>query len=502
MGWDAFGLPAENAARERGVHPAAWTRENIATMRGELQRMGLSIDWAREFATCDPDYYGQQQRLFLDLLRAGLAERKESWVNWDPVDSTVLANEQVIDGRGWRSGALVEKKRLPQWFLRITRYAVELATALAGPGALARTGESDAGELDRLQHGRARALPPCPAGSLDRARSRSIPRAPTRYSGCRSSRSRLSIRWPPRSQNATRRRLLSSPSAGVSGTSEAVIETAEKEGYDTGLRVRHPFIEGATFPDLDRQFRADGIRDRRDVRLPGARPARSGICPQIRLFPWCRSCCRQGQMRPDFAIGDEAYDGPGTIFHSGFLDGMDAEAAKRAAIAELEGAASARASLTGGCATGVSAGNATGVARSRSSIARPAASCRSPTTSCRWCCPRMCASTGPATRSITIRPGNTLPVRDAAGRRGARPTRSIRSWTAPGTSPAFARRTRPSRSTRAAADHWLPVDQYIGGIEHAILHLLYSRFFTRAMKRHRRISASRSRSRACSRKAW
>ena len=130
MGWDAFGLPAENAARERGIHPAKWTRENIAAMRAELQRMGLSLEWEREFATCDPEYYGHQQKLFLDFLRAGLVERKESWVNWDPVDGTVLANEQVIDGRGWRSGALVEKKQLSQWFLKITDYAQELLDAL------------------------------------------------------------------------------------------------------------------------------------------------------------------------------------------------------------------------------------------------------------------------------------------------------------------------------------------------------------------------------------
>ena len=130
MGWDAFGLPAENAARERNIHPAKWTRENIAAMRAELQRMGLSLEWEREFATCDPEYYGHQQKLFLDFLRAGLVERKESWVNWDPVDGTVLANEQVIDGRGWRSGALVEKKQLSQWFLKITDYAQELLDAL------------------------------------------------------------------------------------------------------------------------------------------------------------------------------------------------------------------------------------------------------------------------------------------------------------------------------------------------------------------------------------
>ncbi len=132
MGWDAFGLPAENAARERGQHPNTWTRANIDAMRAQMQRLGLALDWSREFATCDPSYYGHQQKLFLDLLRAGLVDRRESWVNWDPVDGTVLANEQVIDGRGWRSGAPVEKRLLAQWFFRITHYATELLEALDG----------------------------------------------------------------------------------------------------------------------------------------------------------------------------------------------------------------------------------------------------------------------------------------------------------------------------------------------------------------------------------
>ncbi|MBQ5773686.1 MAG: class I tRNA ligase family protein, partial [Acetobacter sp.] len=126
MGWDAFGLPAENAARERGIHPKEWTFANIDTMRLTLKRLGLSLNWDREITTCMPEYYGQQQRLFLEFIRAGLVERRESWVNWDPVDQTVLANEQVIEGRGWRSGALIEKKKLSQWFLRITEYAQDL----------------------------------------------------------------------------------------------------------------------------------------------------------------------------------------------------------------------------------------------------------------------------------------------------------------------------------------------------------------------------------------
>ena len=130
MGWDAFGLPAENAAIERGVHPAKWTYDNIATMRGQLKSMGLSLDWSRELATCDLDYYHQQQKLFLDLLKAGLVDRKKRKVNWDPVDQTVLANEQVIDGRGWRSGALVEQREQPEWVFKITDYAQDLLDAL------------------------------------------------------------------------------------------------------------------------------------------------------------------------------------------------------------------------------------------------------------------------------------------------------------------------------------------------------------------------------------
>ena len=153
MGWDGFGLPAENAAIERGGHPAKSTYDNIAVMRDQLKGLGLSLDWTREFATCDLDYYHQQQRLFLDLLKAGLVDRKTRKVNWDPIDQTVLANEQVIDGRGWRSGALVEQREQPEWVFKITDYAEDLLQALGPPGALAGEGPSDAGELDRTFRG-------------------------------------------------------------------------------------------------------------------------------------------------------------------------------------------------------------------------------------------------------------------------------------------------------------------------------------------------------------
>ena len=154
MGWDAFGLPAENAARERRTHPATWTWANIRTMGMELKRMGLSIDWSREFATCEPEYYGEQQRLFLDFLAAGLVERKESWVNWDPVDGTVLANEQVIDGRGWRSGALIEKKKTLAVVLHHHPLRAPAARRSGRDGSLARARAADAGQLDRPQRRR------------------------------------------------------------------------------------------------------------------------------------------------------------------------------------------------------------------------------------------------------------------------------------------------------------------------------------------------------------
>ena len=216
MGWDAFGLPAENAARERGIHPAKWTRENIATMRAELQRMGLSLEWEREFATCDPAYYGHQQKLFLDFLRAGLVERKESWVNWDPVDGTVLANEQVIDGRGWRSGAPVEKKQLSQWFLKITDYAQDLLDAL---DTLDRWPERvrlmQAKWIGRSEGARLTLRCCDRRRTRHRAASRSTPRGPTRCSACRSWRWRRSIRWPPRWRRAIRRPPRSSPNAAA-----------------------------------------------------------------------------------------------------------------------------------------------------------------------------------------------------------------------------------------------------------------------------------------------
>ena len=205
MGWDAFGLPAENAARQRKTDPAAWTYANIEAMRAELKRMGLSLDWSREFATCDPEYYGQQQKLFLDFWKAGLVERRSSAVNWDPVDNTVLANEQVIDGRGWLSGALVEKKFLAQWFLKITDFAPELLDGPARPAALARARQTDAGKLDRPVRRRGSHLQADPASWTGWTASPSTPRGRTRCSACPSSPSPRNIPSPRRSRRRTLR---------------------------------------------------------------------------------------------------------------------------------------------------------------------------------------------------------------------------------------------------------------------------------------------------------
>ena len=477
MGWDAFGLPAENAARERNIHPAKWTWDNIAAMRAELQRMGLSLEWEREFATCDPAYYGHQQKLFLDFLRAGLVERKQSWVNWDPVDGTVLANEQVIDGRGWRSGALVEKKQLSQWFLKITDYAQELLDSLA--------------TLDRWPE-RVRLMQERWIGRSEGARLRFrlsgrsdevevyTTRPDTLYG---MSFLALAPEHPLATAVADRDAAAAEFIAECRrmGTSEAAIETAEKRGYDTGLRVRHPFLPDATYPVwianfVLMEYGTGAIfgcpaHDQRD--LDFARKYKLDVMPVV--------------LPPDaepssFTVGSEAYVGPGSIFNSDFLDGLDVEAAKRAAIDRLE-------------QLGVGHGEVNwrlrdwGVSRQRY-----------------WGCPIPiihCDACG-----VVPVPDDQLPVKlpdDVTFDRPGNPLDHHPTWkhvacpvcgkparretdtfdTFVDSSWYFARYCSPHADVpvvRAAADHWMAVDQYIGGIEHAILHLLYSRFFARAMK--------------------
>ncbi|MGC8470351.1 MAG: leucine--tRNA ligase, partial [Acetobacteraceae bacterium] len=481
MGWDAFGLPAENAARERGIHPARWTWDNIAAMRAELKRMGLSIDWSREFATCDPAYYGQQQKLFLDLYRAGLVTRHESTVNWDPVDGTVLANEQVIDGRGWRSGAPVEKKRLAQWFLKITEFAPELLAALEDlPRWPERVRVMQANWIGRSEGARVRFALTAPAGDIEAVEVYTT--RPDTLFGM--SFLAISPEHPLAARVAAEDRAAAAFVAECArgSTSEAALETAEKRGYDTGLRVRHPFLEGREFPVWIANFvlmeygtgaifgcPAHDQRDLDFVRAYGL-PVLPVVLPP-------------GAEAARFAIGESAYDGPGTMIHSGFLDGMDSAAAKRAAIDRLEALGLGRSEVNWRLRDW-------GVSRQRY-----------------WGCPIPmihCDSCGvvpvPAAELPVCLPedvnfelpGNPLdrhpnwkhvacPACRAPARRETDTFDTFvdSSWY-------FLRFCSPGAATPIlpeAARHWMPVDQYIGGIEHAILHLLYSRFFCRALAR-------------------
>ena len=478
MGWDAFGLPAENAARDRGVHPGKWTYNNIANMRAELKRMGLSLDWSREFATCDPEYYGQQQSLFLDLMSAGWVERKESWVNWDPVDNTVLANEQVIDGKGWRSGAPVEKKRLSQWFMQITRAAPELLGAL---DTLDRWPERvklmQANWIGRSEGARVRfELAQAVDGVTD---VEVFTTRPDTLFGM----SFLAVAAEHPLADAAAKR---DPAAAAfiaecraQGTSEAAIEQAEKRGYDTGFYVRHPF-NGQEYPIwianfVLMEYGTGAIfgcpsGDQRD--LDFARKYDLPVLPVV-LPPDAEAA--------DFTIGDVAYTDDGTIFNSGFLNGKTVPEAKRAAIDALEQKRAGKGIVNWRLRDW-------GVSRQRY-----------------WGCPIPvihCDACG-----VVPVPKDQLPVQlpeDVDFSKPGNPLDHHPSWkhvNCPKCSRAavretdtfdtfvdsswyFARFCSPRATvplTKAAVEAWLPVDQYIGGIEHAILHLLYARFFTRAL---------------------
>ncbi|MBL6457545.1 leucine--tRNA ligase [Belnapia sp. T6] len=475
MGWDAFGLPAENAARERGIHPGQWTYDNIANMRAELKRMGLSLDWSREFATCDVEYYGKQQALFLDFWKAGLVERKESWVNWDPVDGTVLANEQVIDGRGWRSGALVEKKQLSQWFFSITKFAPELLEAL---GSLDRWPERvklmQANWIGRSEGARVRFRLAEPVGETSEVEV--FTTRPDTLFG-------MSFLAVAAEHPLAAAAAAANPTAAEfiaecrrMGTSEAAIEQAEKRGFDTGFRVAHPFLEGVTFPvwianfvlmeyGTGAIFGCPG-HDERDFDF--ATKYGLGITPVVRP-----------------ASGAEValpFTDEGVAVNSGFLDGLPTAEAKRGAIDRLEAI---------GAGTGVVNWRLRdwGVSRQRYW------GCPIPVIHCEACgVVPVPAEQLPVTLPDDVdfsRPGNPLDHHPswkhvdcpACGKPARRETDTFDTFV--DSSWYFARFCSPRAAeptTRAAVDAWLPVDQYIGGIEHAILHLLYSRFFTRGMR--------------------
>jgi len=481
MGWDAFGLPAENAAIANKVHPAKWTYGNIDTMRAQLRTMGLSYDWDREIATCDPDYYRHEQKMFLDFLSAGLAYRRESWVNWDPVEQTVLANEQVIDGKGWRSGAPVEKRQLSQWFLRITAFGDELL--------------DDLKTLDRWPD-RVRLMQENWIGRSEGARFYFDLEDATG-----AERGRLEVYTTRHdtlfgatfcaiaANHPLARELAETDPDLVAfiaecnrlGTSEAAIETAEKIGYDTGVRARHPFVAGRTVPVFVANFvlmeYGTGAifgcpaHDQRD--LDFARKYGLDVIPVV---------APPGADAATFTVGDEAFVEDGRMINSDFLDGLTVEEAKAAVAERLEAAGSGERAVNFRLRDW-------GVSRQRY-----------------WGCPipviycDACGIVPVPEADLPVRlpedvtfdkPGNPLehhptwkhvdcPSCGAAARRETDTFDTFfeSSWY-------FARFCSPHAATafeRPAADYWLPVDQYIGGIEHAVLHLLYSRFFTRALR--------------------
>ena len=481
MGWDAFGLPAENAAMERGVDPRGWTYDNIARMRDELKQLGLSIDWSREFATCDVEYYGKQQAWFLDLYERGLVYRREGVVNWDPVDQTVLANEQVVDGRGWRSGAVVEKRKLNQWFMRITDYADDLIEGLKEldrwPEKVRLMQENWIGRSQGLKF-RFPWAAAAPAGFEDGLQVYTT-RPDTLFGA---SFVGVAPDHPLAEQLAAADPKVADFIAQCrkGGASEAEIETAEKIGYDTGLTVAHPFDPEWKLPVWIANFIlmdygtgaifACPAHDQRD--LDFARKYGLPVKPVV--LP-------AGEDPAAVTIGDEAYTGPGTIFNSAFLDGLDVPAAKAAAVAKVEEA---------GLGEGATVYRLRdwGVARQRG-----------------WGCPVPvihCAKCGvvpvpkdqlPVALPDDLefgKPGNALDRHPtwkhvdcpSCGAPAARETDTLDTFV--DSSWYFARFTDPTADApidKAAADYWMPVDQYIGGIEHAVLHLLYARFVTRAL---------------------
>jgi leucyl-tRNA synthetase len=478
MGWDAFGLPAENAAIENNVHPAKWTRENIATMRDQLKTMGLSYDWSREISTCEPEYYKHEQKMFLDFMKEDLVYRKESWVNWDPVENTVLANEQVIDGKGWRSGALVEKRKLSQWFLRITAYGEELLSA-----------------LDTLERwpDRVRLMQENWIGRSEGAhiqfdvvgRDEKLEVYTTRPDTL------FGASFCAIAANHPLAQSLAADNADLGvfiqecnrlGTSEAAIETAEKLGFDTGLVVRDPMKEDETLPIYVANFvlmdYGTGAifgcpaHDQRD--LDFARKYGLPVIPVVGP---------KGVDPATIEVGDEADSNDGVLINSGFLDGLNVADAKTRIIDHLEENSFGERAINYRLRDW-------GVSRQRY-----------------WGCPIPiihCDGCG-----IVPVPESSLPVElpedvdlsgagnpldahptwkhadcPACGKAAVRETDTFdtffeSSWY-------FARFASPHSEdvgfTKEAADYWLPVDQYIGGIEHAVLHLLYSRFFTRALK--------------------
>ncbi|MGN8154590.1 leucine--tRNA ligase [Agrobacterium sp. 22094] len=487
MGWDAFGMPAENAAMQNKVHPKDWTYQNIATMRGQLKSMGLSLDWSREFATCDVDYYHRQQSLFIDFMQKGLVYRKQSKVNWDPVDHTVLANEQVIDGRGWRSGALVEQRELTQWFFRITDFSQDLLDSLdeldQWPEKVRLMQKNWIGKSEGLSLRWQTVAATAPEGIDDITIYTTRP--DTLFGA-----SFLAI-----AADHPLARALAEKNAEIAefcdecrrqGTSLAALETAEKRGMDTGVKVVHPLDPSWELPVYIANFVLMDYGtgaifgcpsgDQRD--LDFARKYGLPVVPVV--MP-------EDGDAASFTVGDTAYVDDGVMINSRFLDGMKTTDAFEAVVTKLSQQV---------------LGNAPQAERKVNFRLRDWGISRQRY----WGCPipvihcEVCGVVPVPKKDLPVKlpddvtfdvPGNPLDRHPTwrhvacpqCGHDARRETDTMDTFV--DSSWYFTRFTAPwedQPTDPKVANRWLPVDQYIGGIEHAILHLLYSRFFTRAMK--------------------
>lgn len=492
MGWDAFGLPAENAAIERKVAPKAWTYDNIAAMKKQLKSIGLSLDWSREFATCDPSYYKHQQKMFLDMLAAGLAEREKRKLNWDPVDMTVLANEQVIDGRGWRSGAVVEQREMSQWVFKITKYSQELLDALDGldrwPDKVRLMQRNWIGRSEGLLIRFALDAATTPAGESE---LKIFTTRPDTLFGAKFM--AISADHPLAQAAAAKNPKLAEFIADIKkiGTAQSIIDTAEKQGFDTGIKAVHPFDPSWKLPVYVANFvlmeYGTGAifgcpaHDQRD--LDFVNKYNLGNTPVV---------CPEGQDPTTFRITDTAYDGDGRMMNSDnkfiHLNGLTPEQAFELVAKKLAS------TLLGNAPVSERQVNFRlrdwGISRQRYW------GCPIPVIHCPTCdVVPVPDDQLPVTLPEDVsfdKPGNALDHHPTwkhvncpkCGGKAVRETDTMDTFV--DSSWYFARFTDPwneaAPTTPAVVNRMMPVDQYIGGVEHAILHLLYSRFFTRAMK--------------------
>ena len=473
MGWDAFGMPAENAAMEKGVHPGGWTRDNIANMKAQLKRLGFALDWSRELATCEPEYYGQERALFLDLYAAGLVYRKESAVNWDPIDQTVLANEQVIDGRGWRSGALVEKRKLSQWFLKITAFADDLLNGLGAldkwPEKVRVMQENWIGKSQGLQF------------RFDLSNGKALEVYTTRPDTIFGASFVAVAADHPVAQGVAATQPAAQDFIALcrkGGTTAAELETAEKLGFATGLTARHPFT-GEDLPVYIANFVLMDYGTGAIMAVPGHDQRDFDFARKYDL-PILRVVAASADMAGT-PFGDEAEAGDGILVNSGFLDGMAVTEAKAAVIVRAQ-------------AEGWGQGKTVwrlrdwGVSRQRY-WGTPI-----PFVHCEICGvvpvpKKQLPVTLPDDVDFSV-PGNPLDRHPTwkhvacpqCGHPARRETDTLdtfvdSSWYFL----RFASQPADRPFDPAVIAQWLPVEQYIGGIEHAILHLLYARFWTRAL---------------------